>query len=98
MRSSNLPCERRLRNPVLTPGYGPFERVSEQGTIIKKPPANYPCMDCPRCSETLETYALSGHEAEVCEACGYAGVAVSHESEPIEVESWQDALQRFKEN
>ena len=54
-------------------------------------------MDCPRCSGSLETYALAGHEAEACDRCGYVGVAVSHESEPVELESWQEALERFKE-
>jgi len=53
-------------------------------------------MDCPRCSGPLETYELFGREAEGCEKCGYVGVAVSHESEPVELESWQEALDRFK--
>ncbi|WP_256391269.1 zf-TFIIB domain-containing protein [Natronoarchaeum rubrum] len=55
-------------------------------------------MDCPRCSGTLETYALFGREAEGCEKCGYVGVAVSHESKPDELESWQEALDRFKKS
>lgn len=54
-------------------------------------------MDCPRCSATLKTYTLEGHQAEVCESCGYAGVAVEHRSEPEEFESWQDALARFRD-
>lgn len=54
-------------------------------------------MDCPRCSEPLQTYTLEGHQAEVCESCGYAGVAVEHASEREEFESWQDALSRFRE-
>ena len=54
-------------------------------------------MDCPRCETTLETYALGDSEAEVCERCGYVGVTVEHEREPVEFESWQEALRRFEE-
>lgn len=54
-------------------------------------------MACPRCGGTLESYTLSGRRAESCEQCGYVGVSVEHESEPEEVESWNDALERFYE-
>ncbi|WP_162991647.1 MULTISPECIES: hypothetical protein [Halostella] len=54
-------------------------------------------MDCPRCDAEVERYTLEGHDAQVCERCGYVGVSVEHESEPVEVESWQDAFRRFNE-
>src|SRR6056297_1392428 len=66
--------------------------------MIKRVPLDRTSMDCPRCSGTLETYALFGREAEGCEKCGYVGVAVSHESKPDELESWQEALDRFKKS
>jgi len=66
------------------------------GKIVKSMPSVAIDMDCPRCSATLKTYTLEGHQAEVCESCGYAGVAVDHASEPEEFESWQDALARFR--
>ena len=55
-------------------------------------------MDCPRCGGEVETYSLSGNDAEICESCGYVGVAVEHQSERLEFESWNDALERFYEN
>jgi len=55
-------------------------------------------MECPRCGSTLERYALSGREAVLCEDCGYLGVAIDHESEPREVESWAAAFERFRED
>ncbi|SNZ04883.1 hypothetical protein SAMN06269185_0710 [Natronoarchaeum philippinense] len=54
-------------------------------------------MNCPRCSDPLRTYSFRGHQTNGCETCGFVGVAVNHESEPVEIESWQDALDRFKE-
>jgi len=55
-------------------------------------------MTCPRCGDTLEAYSLSGREAEICESCGYVGVSVAHDSERREVESWNEALERFYED
>jgi transposase-like protein len=54
-------------------------------------------MDCPRCEAELERYALFGREAFTCEECGYLGVPVDHEPTPQSVESWSDALERFRE-
>ncbi|AGN02904.1 hypothetical protein L593_14850 [Salinarchaeum sp. Harcht-Bsk1] len=54
-------------------------------------------MECPRCGGEIETYSLAGHDADICESCGYVGVAVEHQSEPEEFESWTDALERFYE-
>lgn len=52
-------------------------------------------MTCPRCDGDIVTYSLSGHDAQICEHCGYVGVSVEHESEPVSLESWEDALNRF---
>ena len=54
-------------------------------------------MECPRCGDDLECYALFGREAFPCESCGYLGVPVDHESTPRPVESWSEALERFRE-
>lgn len=53
-------------------------------------------MDCPRCSEALVEYELRGRAAGVCEACGYVGVAIDHGGDLEEVESWDEALRRFR--
>ncbi|WP_299330702.1 zf-TFIIB domain-containing protein [Haloplanus sp.] len=52
-------------------------------------------MDCPQCGDTLDTYALSGREASVCENCGYVGIDAEHRGTPRRIESWNDALRRF---
>lgn len=52
-------------------------------------------MDCPRCGGDIEEYSLSGHESQICEGCGFVGVSIEHQREPMEVESWEDALERF---
>ncbi|MFB6123908.1 MAG: hypothetical protein ABEJ78_10680 [Haloferacaceae archaeon] len=52
-------------------------------------------MACPQCGGALLTYALGGREASVCEDCGYVGIDADHGGEPVEVESWDDALRRF---
>ncbi|MEF8809210.1 C2H2-type zinc finger protein [Natronomonas sp.] len=52
-------------------------------------------MECPRCAEELERYALQGREAFVCTACGYIGVPVEHRGEYEPPESWDDAISRF---
>jgi hypothetical protein len=52
-------------------------------------------MDCPQCGGTLDTYALDGQEASVCEDCGYVGIAAEHRGEARRIESWDDALRRF---
>lgn len=54
-------------------------------------------MTCPRCGGDIEEYALSGHDAQICEGCGYVGVSVEHQHEPMEFESWDEALERFYE-
>jgi predicted RNA-binding Zn-ribbon protein involved in translation (DUF1610 family) len=52
-------------------------------------------MECPRCGEELERYALQGREAFVCNACGYIGVPVEHRGEYEPPESWDEAISRF---
>jgi DNA-directed RNA polymerase subunit M/transcription elongation factor TFIIS len=54
-------------------------------------------MDCPQCGGTLSTFTFDGREAFVCEECGYVGIEADHHGEPVEVESWTDALRRFHE-
>lgn len=55
-------------------------------------------MDCPRCGGSLATFAVeaTGKSAVVCESCGFAGVAASHEPEESDVESWERAIERFE--
>jgi hypothetical protein len=52
-------------------------------------------MDCPQCGTALTTYALRGHEALVCERCGYVGIEADHHGTAREAESWRDALRRY---
>jgi hypothetical protein len=54
-------------------------------------------MECPRCNGDLKRYALFDREAFTCEECGYLGVPVDHEPTPQSVESWSEALERFRE-
>jgi len=53
-------------------------------------------MDCPDCGGPVETYALAGHEAAVCGACGRVGIEADHTGEPRDPESWSEALDRFR--
>lgn len=55
-------------------------------------------MHCSRCGGTLSTYsvAATGKTAVVCEACGFAGVAATHEPEQSDIESWDRAMRRFE--
>ncbi|MFB6297801.1 MAG: hypothetical protein ABEH56_04705 [Salinirussus sp.] len=56
-------------------------------------------MDCPRCDGELDSYSLGGHQATVCEDCGWTGIegrlGDSGEAEPSE--SWTDAIGRVTE-
>ena len=52
-------------------------------------------MSCPQCGGSLRTYALGGHEATVCEDCGYVDIPADHRSEAALPESWDEALRRF---
>lgn len=53
-------------------------------------------MNCPRCERRLDRYSFAGRTAFGCEGCGYVGVAAEHRSSPVEVESWEEALDRFR--
>ena len=52
-------------------------------------------MDCPQCGTALTTLSLQGHEALVCERCGYVGIDADHHGNRHPRESWHDALRRF---
>lgn len=54
-------------------------------------------MECPRCGADLARYVFDGHETVACEDCGYLGVPVEHSDGYREVESWEEALARFRE-
>ena len=54
-------------------------------------------MACPRCDGTLETYSLGGREAVICRNCGYVGIEADHRPEATEVETWSEALTRFRD-
>jgi hypothetical protein len=53
-------------------------------------------MDCPRCTRRLSRLDFEGREALVCEGCGYADVEVDQRGERVEVESWAEAIERFR--
>ncbi|PSQ17486.1 hypothetical protein BRD00_07200 [Halobacteriales archaeon QS_8_69_26] len=52
---------------------------------------------CPRCGADLETFSLWGREQPTCPECSYVGVSVHHGSDREDPESWQTALERFRE-
>lgn len=52
-------------------------------------------MDCPQCDGSLRSYSLDGHEASVCDRCGYVGIPADHRGDETTTESWADALRRF---
>lgn len=52
-------------------------------------------MECPRCGEPLDRYALAGRVAVICESCGYVGVPVEHRGAEGPLESWDDAVSRL---
>lgn len=56
-------------------------------------------MNCPRCDDTLVTFALevSERSAVVCESCGFTGIPASHTGDRREIESWEQAMGRFAE-
>lgn len=56
-------------------------------------------MRCPRCEGELVTFAIeaTGESAVVCESCGFAGVPASHRPDGEEIESWENAIERFDE-
>ncbi|MHC3437822.1 hypothetical protein ACYJ1Y_06870 [Natrialbaceae archaeon A-gly3] len=53
--------------------------------------------ECPRCGEPLERLSLGDVTTVACNRCGFADVPVEIESERRDIESWQDALERFHE-
>ena len=53
--------------------------------------------ECPRCGEPLERLSLGDVTTVACSRCGFADVPVEIESQRRDIESWQDALERFHE-
>jgi hypothetical protein len=53
-------------------------------------------MDCPRCGGPITVYELGDAVSKVCEDCSYVGVIVDHRREDTDIESWDDALNRFQ--
>ena len=53
--------------------------------------------ECPRCQASLERLSLGEVTTRACNRCGFADVPVDHESQGEDVESWQDAFNRFYE-
>lgn len=47
--------------------------------------------DCPRCGADLSRFVLGEQESVLCDACGYAGVAVAHGGD----DAWQTAVDRL---
>jgi hypothetical protein len=54
-------------------------------------------MDCPRCGGAVTVYQLGDRESYVCDDCEYVGIDVEHGAEPEEIESWDEAMERFYE-
>ncbi len=50
---------------------------------------------CPRCNGELETLSLGEVSTVSCPHCSYAGIPVTHESQPTDEESWHEAFNRF---
>jgi transcription elongation factor Elf1 len=56
-------------------------------------------MDCPRCGGRLVTFTIeaSDQSASVCESCGFADVSATHRTDHEDVDSWDQAIDRFGE-
>ena len=54
-------------------------------------------MACPRCGGSMITFSLGDSSEATCGNCGYVGVPADHHAEPGESESWDEALDRFRE-
>jgi hypothetical protein len=54
-------------------------------------------MDCPRCGGRLTRYRLGDRETLGCQQCAYVGVSVDHTATRGSPESWDDAIDRFKQ-
>jgi len=54
-------------------------------------------MECPRCGGSVTIYQLGDRESYVCGDCEYVGIDVEHGAEPGQVESWDEAMERFYE-
>lgn len=54
-------------------------------------------MDCPRCGGSIEVYRLGDEESVICADCAYVGIPTEHRADAAMTESWDVALQRFRE-
>jgi len=57
-------------------------------------------MRCPRCEGELETLSVeaTGKSAFYCGSCGFTGISASHHFEGGDIESWDQAKERFDES
>ena len=53
-------------------------------------------MNCPRCGAELERYRLGDRVSVTCPDCRYVGVTAEHGSQRTQIESWDEALARFR--
>lgn len=56
-----------------------------------------PRLACPRCGGPVERWRLDDRETVSCEDCAYQGVPVGPHDDGTERESWDEALERFRE-
>lgn len=54
-------------------------------------------MECPRCNGPVESFTLGEATAVVCETCGYVGIPTDHRVVSGSSESWEEALERFRD-
>lgn len=54
-------------------------------------------MDCPRCGARTEVYRLGSAASRSCSSCGYVGIAVGHASAAQPAESWDEAIDRYRD-
>ncbi|MFB6090395.1 MAG: hypothetical protein ABEJ97_04985 [Halobellus sp.] len=57
-------------------------------------------MECPRCGRPLTTITIAGGDGEAayCEHCRFSGVTSEFEPSPESEESWEEAIDRFRES
>lgn len=52
---------------------------------------------CPRCSDTVEHWTFGDTTSVRCVACGYLGMETELTSPSMEQESWEEAMERFRD-
>ncbi|MFC7165629.1 hypothetical protein [Halospeciosus flavus] len=73
------------------------ERVEDVGRDDGEGDAAGPNGQCPRCGGTLSSYVFFGYETVACDDCGFLDADADHTAHPVERESWDAALERFRE-